>query len=247
MTVTDEQQRRSGEELDDRGGEHDERTSDQGGASGRDERGDGDRGRARTILSASPLIWLLLAAAAGWAVWSTATKGSGKPTPVRAVVVPTDASPQRTVAVLPCSAVAPASSKSSAPVQGLDTVVLPHDSGPRVVLVPACSSSGGSSGGASSGSAAKGGAAIVMPPGTQPPSVQQTLPLGGSGSRASGAKAKIEEAWRLPDASRAKVIVVVPCAGSTGSGSSSARPQPPVPESGQGLVMAPACAARAQG
>jgi hypothetical protein len=244
MTVTEPERRAGGE---DHHAHHDgdpgERSPERHDGAGEDD----ERGRRRTILSASPLIWLLLVAAAGWAIWSTATKGSGKPTPVRAVIVPTDGSSERTVAVVPCSAVAPASTKPSSPLEGLDTVILPRDSGPRVVLVPACSASGGSSGGASSGSGAKGGAAVVMPPGTQPPSVQQTLPLGGSGSRSSGAKAKIEEVFRLPDSSRANVLVVVPCAGMKSSGSSSTRPQPQVPESGRGLVMAPACSAGSHG
>ena len=242
-TTREERRKRDDEQRNGKGqGDSDERPS--GGGDDKDKDNDvghGNGGRRR-IFTASPLIWILLVVAVAWAVWSTATKGSGKPTPVRAVVVPTDSGPQRTVAVLPCGAVASGSQKQKGQAQGLDTVLLPRSSGQRVVLVPACAAGGGSSGGASGGSSQKGGAAIVLPPGQAPPTSGQTLPLGGSGSGSSGAKAKVSQVFRVPDSSRAGIVVVVPCQGSKSSGGSSGQAQPPAPpESGSGVALAPTC------
>jgi hypothetical protein len=203
---------------------------------------DDNQRRGRNVLTASPLVWVLLVAAAGWAVWSTATKGSGKPTPVRALVIPTGQATARTIAVLPCSATGSSSSTSAKQLRGLDTVVLPRDSGERVVLVPSCGANSGAS--SASGGGSKGGAAaIVLPPGTAPPSPRQTIPLGGSGSGSSGAKAKISVVYRLPQSSRAHIVVVVPCTGKKRGDSGGASPQPAAPESGGGLALAPPCGA----
>src|SRR5947209_12314854 len=91
--------------------------SDENDSKQRNDDDDGD-GRlelgGRHILSASPLIWVLLAGALIWAVWATITRGSsssGK-AGARVVLVPT-AGTDRMVVALPCSALGGSSSGGS--------------------------------------------------------------------------------------------------------------------------------------
>jgi hypothetical protein len=203
-------------------------------------------GRARGVLSASPLVWILLVVAAAWAVWSTATKGSGKPTATRAVAVPTDGSADRTVAALPCSALTSQSSGGAATQQeGADTVVLPRASGLRIVLVPSCATSGGgeSSGG---GSSKATGGVIVLPPGTPMPAAGKQVEVSPGGSGASATKAKIAVVFRVPDSSAARTIIVPPCSGKAG-GTKEGALQPPTAESGRGILLVPPCSASSGG
>ena len=203
------------------------------------------KGKARGILTASPLVWILLVVAAGWAVWSTATKGSGKPTATRAVAVPTDGPQDRTVAALPCSALSSESSSSGAlQHEGADTVVLPKASGLRIVLVPSCASGGGTSGGG--GSAQATGGVIVLPPGAPMPAAGKEVEVSPGGSGSSGAKAKVGVVFRVPESSSAGTIIVPPCSGKpSSSGKGSLQPQ--TVESGRGIILVPPCSATSGG
>jgi hypothetical protein len=222
----------------------------------RDGDGDEDGGLSlggRSILSASPLIWVLLAGAVIWAVWATVTRSSSSSgAGMRALVVPT-AGADRMVVALPCSALG-GGSKS---MQGGASVLLPAGSGQRVVLVPGCqgggssggaSSGGGSSGGASGGGSSGGGssggssgsgtaAVVVLAPGTPLPRQGGKAPsIGGSGSGSSGGK--LRSLFDVP--AQARVVIVAPCQGKGSSSSSSTAAQPPA-ASGHGVLLAPAC------
>lgn len=209
----------------------------------RDEEGDsGSAIGGRSILSASPLIWILLVAAAGWAIFATVTSGSKPPQGIRAVVVPTSGR-ERMLVALPCTTLSASKSSSSgsgAGSLGGTSVVLPKGSGQRVVLVPGCESSGSpGAGGATSGSGGTGSLVHVLAPGTPVPQPGSRLPISLSGP--SGPKPKVASVFTVPDTSGARTVVVVPCQGSKGSGGSGQPPTPP--SSGRGVLVAPPCAA----
>jgi hypothetical protein len=202
-----------------------------------DQREHHDRG----ILTASPLVWTLLVVAAAWGVWSTATKGSGKPVSARAVIVPTDGSQDRTVAAIPCSALrSGASSGGSGSVQGADTVVLPRDSGARVVLLGTCAASGG--GASAGGSAGKAiGGVIVLPPGTPIPSPGKQLEVTAGGAGSGALKANVQVVFQVPASGGARTIIVPPCSGKAGGSSKKGMMQPTTAESGRGILLVPPC------
>jgi hypothetical protein len=208
-----------------------------------DERDDDDDGGSvignRSILSASPLIWILLVAAAGWAIFATVTSGSKPPKGIRAVVVPTSGHDRMLVA-LPCTTVSGSSGSSSGGssggILGGTSIVLPRDSGRRVVLVPGCQGGSSGAGGATGGSSSTGALVHVLAPGTPIPQPGSTLQvhLGGP----TGPKPKVASVFTVPDTTDARIVVVVPCQGSKSASSG----QPPTPpSSGHGVLVAPPC------
>src|SRR5437763_1712950 len=227
------------------GAKQDER-KDQDGRRKQDE--DEDRGLSlggRRVLSASPLIWVLLVGAVIWAGWATITRGSSSSSKsgLRAVLVPTGGGDRMLVA-LPCSSLGGGSGSFKQPT-GATSVVLPAGSGQRVVLVPGCqsggssggagASSGGSSGGSSSGSSGGSssggsgtGAVVVLPPGSPAPKQGKSAPSAAGGS-------KVTNIYSAP--SSARTIVVTPCQGkSGGSGGSSSGSPPAGPRGRRGRV-----------
>jgi hypothetical protein len=184
----------------------------------------------RHILSASPLIWILLAAAVAWAVWATVTRGtsSSSSAGVRAVVVPT-AGADRMVVAMPCPGGGSQGGSKRPSASG--SVVLPRDSGDRVVLVPGCKGGQGAAGG-SSGGGGGGGAVQVLSPGAPIPKQGAKAPVQSGG--------KVRNVFRVPAAGAPRLIVVTPCSGSKG-GTSGGRPTAPPPSSGRGVLVSPSC------
>jgi hypothetical protein len=206
--------------------DHDDHGDQGGGALG-----------GRRVLSASPLIWMLLVGTIGWAIWATLSSGTPAIKGLRAIVVPTDRS-DRMAVVQPCAATA--SSRSGTATAGGTSVVLPHDSGARVVLVTPCA--GGNSGaGASDGSSGAGGGVVdVLAVGTPPPQPGGRAPVSLQG--ATGPKPKVTSVFTVPDGGGSQVVVVPPCERSSGASGSSSGPTPP--SAGHGLLLAPPCNSR---
>lgn len=128
------------------------------------EGGDGLGGR---VLSASPLIWVLLAAAVGWAVWSTLS-GGGAERPAARVVVIAGAERERTLVALPCGATSSDSTGDASP-PGAITAVLPAGADERVVAVSGCQSGGSSATGSLTGGGKGATVLVLLPPGTRAP------------------------------------------------------------------------------
>ncbi len=203
----------------------------------------GDEGDAsigsRRVMSASPLIWILLAAALGWAIWATVTRNgnSSSKTGSRAVVVSTRGA-DRMVVALPCSVSSASSSGASKRPPAGDSVVLPRDSGDRVVLIPGCSGGTGGAGaggaGGGGGGSSKGGTLQVLDP---------SIPVPKPGSKTqgpAGSAGKVRNVFAVPASNAARLIVVPPCSGSRGGSSSGQRLRMP-PPAGHAVLVAPPC------
>jgi hypothetical protein len=216
----------------------------------RDEHNNEELSIGRHVLSASPLVWVLLVGAVTWAAWATVSgsSSSSSKTTLRALLLPTRGS-DRMVMALPCGS--GSGSGSQSPTGGT-SVLVPSGSGLRVLLVAGCQSSGGSAGGGggSSGSGSSGGAGssgggssggsssgpapvIVLPPGTPPPKSGGSLPS----SLHVGSGAKITNIVAVP--ADARTVLVTPCQSTSGgsSGGASGRPVP----SGHGVLLLPPC------
>jgi hypothetical protein len=207
------------------------------GRRGREDDGEERLSLGRHILSASPLVWVLLVGAVAWALWATATRGSSSSSEsgLRAVLVPT-AGGDRMVVALPCGG-GGSSGRSNTPAGGTSTL-LPAGSGLRVVLVPGCQSSGGSAAGGSSGSSQAGPAPLfVLPPGAPAPKPGSSLPTPLKST--IGAGRKVTSAFTAP--SGAKLLLVAPCQSKGGGGSSGRSSTAPPVASGHGVLVAPTC------
>jgi hypothetical protein len=227
MTTAEQLEERTSEERDERDDRHD------GGEAGGVSIGN------RQILTASPLIWILLAAAVAWAGWATVTRGSssGSSSGTRVVVVPT-AGADRMVVALPCSS-SGSQGGSARPLAG-GSVVVPRDSGDRVVLVPGCKGGSGGAGGGGSGGSEPPGSPIVqvLAPGAPIPKQGSKAPSPSGGSGGGG---KVRNVFRVPPSSTSKIIVVTPCSGGKGGSSGGGQQPRTPPSSGRGLLVAPPC------
>jgi hypothetical protein len=185
----------------------------------------------RHVLTASPLIWVLLVGALAWAVWATVTRGSSSNSSMRAVVVPT-AGADRLVVALSCSTQGASSSSGKQPPA--TSLTLPAGSGLRVVLIPGCqgASSSGGAGGGSGGSSSSPVGVVVLPPGTQPPRAGSSAPTSVGGS-----KPKVSAVFQVP--SWARTLVITPCRSKQGASSGHASVF--ALGAGHGVLVVPPC------